>query len=308
MKKSIKNILNEIKWRISAPKTTSVENVRILKLRTEIASLPLLSVEPTASGATKAWIKNRIELRKNILSRDPRNFLQWEVVQKTMFHECKQTELEFLKKQTNWNILQRALVEDSAGNPRRFTNMPESSGNLIHHLYSVVQFLNTFPDTSLQSMSSAVEFGGGYGSMARLFYKLGFNGRYSIFDVPEFSALQEYFLSSLNLSVPIFRKPTKEQGIVILSDIEDFKKQCALDVVDLFIATWSISESPLELRTVILDAVQKSKYSLLAYQAQFQDINNTDYFKKYIKISGCDWKELPITHLPGQYYAFGSKK
>ena len=39
-----------------------------------------------------------------------------------------------------------------------------------------------------------VEFGGGYGSMCRLVRKLGFKGRYVIFDLRPILALQKYYL------------------------------------------------------------------------------------------------------------------
>ena len=307
MKQLIKTILNEFLWCIRSARVTPAEESRISKLRKEISNLQMITIDSNSSEATKAWLQNRIELRKQILWRDARNFLRWDVVHRTMFHECKQTELDFLKKLPNWEDLRKYLVEDSIGNPKRFTSMPESSGNLIHHLYSVSRFLSAYP-VSISEMSQVVEFGGGYGSMARLFYKTGFKGRYVIFDVPEFAALQEFFLSSLDRSVPIFRKPTRERGIVILTDIEDFKKQCALEKINLFIATWSISESPVELREIILKSAEDAEYWLVAYQKRFQDIDNIEYFKKYMSMSQREWKGAEIEHLSGQYYAFGSKK
>ena len=307
MKRLIKAVLNEFLWRISSIRSNPVERSRMYKLRKEILSLPVITIDPASSAATKAWLANRIELRGQISWRDPRNFLQWDVVQRTMFHKCKQIELEFLKKLPNWEDSARYLVEDSIGNPKKFSFMPESSGNLIHHLYGISRFLGTHP-VSVQNMSQVVEFGGGYGSIARLFYKMGFNGRYVIFDVPEFAALQEFFLSSLDISIPIFRYPTRERGIVILTEIEDFKKQCAFEQIDLFIATWSISESPLELREIVLKSVDGAKYWLFAYQKRFQDIDNIEYFRKYMSSSQYDSNGFEIEHLPGQYYAFGSKK
>lgn len=307
MKQIIRDVFNELVWKMQFTRLSKLEKERILKLRKEISSLPSIQVDKAFSESERAWLENCIELRKQILWRDPRNFLQWGVVKRTMFHECKQAELDFLKELPNWNSLEAVLIEDPVGNPKRFSGMLTSSGNLIHHLYNVSQFLSVYP-VSIQKMPQVVEFGGGYGSMARLFYKMGFSGRYVIFDVPEFAALQEYFLSSLDVSVPVFRKPTKDRGVVILTDIEDFKKQCALDQIDLFIATWSISESPVELREIVLKAVENGRYWLIAYQKQFQDIDNVEYFKKHMSEGQYNWKSFEIVHLPGQYYAFRSKK
>ena len=53
----------------------------------------------------------------------------------------------------------------------------------------------------LSSSGVIVEFGGGYGSMCRLLHKLGFSGQYFIYDLPEFVALQRYFLKSIGMPV-----------------------------------------------------------------------------------------------------------
>jgi hypothetical protein len=38
-----------------------------------------------------------------------------------------------------------------------------------------------------------IEFGGGYGSLCRLFFNQQFKGQYVLFDLPPFSALQHFF-------------------------------------------------------------------------------------------------------------------
>src|SRR5207244_11597755 len=53
----------------------------------------------------------------------------------------------------------------------------------------------------VDDLACVLEFGGGYGSMCRLFHNLGFRGRYLIFDLPAFSALQRFFLRSIGMCV-----------------------------------------------------------------------------------------------------------
>ena len=55
--------------------------------------------------------------------------------------------------------------------------------------------------SKIDTLELIFEFGGGYGSMCRLAHNLGFNQAYIIFDLQPFSALQNYYLSSLDLPV-----------------------------------------------------------------------------------------------------------
>ena len=74
----------------------------------------------------------------------------------------------------------------------------DSSNNLLHHAYNLLQL---DLHTPLHKLPTILEFGGGYGSTARLAFRLGFQGTYLIFDLPEFSALQRFYLSTLNFPV-----------------------------------------------------------------------------------------------------------
>jgi hypothetical protein len=90
------------------------------------------------------------------------------------------------------------LVESPVGNPKPSPDYPGSSGNLIHQAYSLAQ-LTEIGDCRLENLSQIVEFGGGFGTMCKLVHQLGFKGRYIIFDLPECSALQEYYLNAVGL-------------------------------------------------------------------------------------------------------------
>jgi hypothetical protein len=71
--------------------------------------------------------------------------------------------------------------------------LPGSSGTLIHHAYHLHRF-ETVTGRFLLELQEIIEFGGGYGSMARLLARLGYRGRYHIHDLPEFAALQRFYL------------------------------------------------------------------------------------------------------------------
>ena len=88
---------------------------------------------------------------------------------------------------------------------------------MIHHAYHLAQFEEK-TRTQVHEIDFVLEFGGGYGSMCRLFYNLGFRGRYVIFDLPSFSALQIYYLKTLDLPVQPINELKSRTGIVCVSD------------------------------------------------------------------------------------------
>ncbi|MBI4117372.1 MAG: hypothetical protein HY451_01685 [Parcubacteria group bacterium] len=217
------------------------ENTEVLRLR--IANLTL----PTGDSI---WDKNRIELRESILNQSLNNFLNWKIIQKAMYHRANLKELEYLKSRSDWNIWKQAIKETKVGNP------PDNL-NLIHQAYSLSQYFEDIGD--LKKLGSIVEAGGGYGCMCRLIYNLGFKEKYTIFDFPEFLLLQDYYLKCHGLSVNL------------TDDIKELEGE-------FLIGLWSISEMPIELRDEIF---KKFKSYLIAYQDEFEGIDNVKYFNRF---------------------------
>ena len=138
-----------------------------------------------------------------------------------------------------------AIIEDSVGMPEPYRFNNRSSGNLVHHAYHLQQILGNYVD-AITDFDMIIEFGGGYGSMCRLISNLGFTGEYIIFDLPEFSILQESYLSSIR------NKPSNLSLVTKLDDLISFGKSCKKI---LLIATWSLSEAPLDVRKRFLELV-----------------------------------------------------
>ncbi|GIM47096.1 hypothetical protein DNHGIG_26450 [Collibacillus ludicampi] len=279
----------------------------IHELRSKINQLPLAFVT-TDSAADAEWIKYRNKLRQSILNDDPRDFCNWEPIRSTMFYEPDVVELQFLQGLENWDQWKTAIRESKAGNPRPYYAFNESSGNLIHHAYHLAQLIDA-TKCSIQNIPQVVEFGGGYGSMCRLFYQLGFKGRYIIYDLPEFSALQEYYLKSIGIQSAIKKESTNDKNcIVLLSDLNELSKQLK-DQVDryIFIATWSISETSLDFRNRIFNLVSNASYYLIAYLYQFGEVNNHDYFMNFKNTkNNYTWKHTEIDHIKNNWYLIGS--
>ncbi|MEK7615667.1 MAG: hypothetical protein AAB420_00495 [Patescibacteria group bacterium] len=215
------------------------------------------------------WNSHRALLKELLAKEDLDNFLNWEIVRDTMYHFAKPTELEYLQNRQDWSLWKKALIETTIGNP-------PNNLNLIHQAYSLAQY---FDDISkLKNISAIVEIGGGYGCMRRLIHELGFRGKYTIFDFPEFLSLQKYYLGRLNIPTIFTSEPNNLKG-------------------ELYIALWSVSEMPLEQRDAVL---KNAKRYLIAYQQNFEGIDNEAYFIEFM-LRENGWRR-PIAHLDHSTY------
>ncbi|HHT9107003.1 MAG TPA: hypothetical protein ACFYD9_00020 [Candidatus Wunengus sp. YC64] len=253
------------------------------------------------------WVNNVTELVEDINNSDPRRFLQWNVIRNTMFVPKTSSyivnELKFLI-EGNWHIWKSATEEVQIGHPDPCIFYPKSSSNLIHHAYHLAQLGNQLK-LNITDIDYVLEFGGGYGSMCRLFHNLGFKGKYIIFDLPVFSALQEFYLKSIGINAKyganeytngvscIFKTEVLRE---ILNNKESKKKS-------IFIATWSISETPIY---AILSMLDNFDLFLIAYQKQFGEIDNSNFFSAWKdSLKNYKWYSYEIRHLPNNYYLFG---
>ena len=100
------------------------------------------------------------------------------------------------------------------------------------------------------------EYGGGYGNFARLIKSISSDLVYIIYDLPVFSYLQHYYLSSNGFNtydtIDMFPKP----GIYCINQKKDlnlifFKNLAKNKDEKLFVATWSLSETDLKDRPSI---------------------------------------------------------
>jgi hypothetical protein len=294
---------------------TPRERQLVGELREDCRRLPARAVSG-ASAAENTWAAIANHFRHLVLTEDPRRFLNWPTLC-TMFVSSEPyvtSELEHLRTHPEWESRWRPAIQDSPiGHPTPFASYPLSSGNLIHHAYHLCRFEQA-TGRRIGDLQLVVEFGGGYGSLARLFHALGFGGRYIIYDLPEFTSLQRFFLKSLELPVrPVAELRHGRPGIATISDMAELRETVAALAGEarrsLFIATWSLSEAPLALRTEALSMARSVDSYLLAYQEQFGEIDNAAFFEHWIRSeSDFTWQTLPIEQIPGSTYLFGTRQ
>lgn len=264
----------------------------------------------TDSAPLSEWDKNIQRFQNMILTQDPVSFITWDVIQHTMFvNEAGfiKYEYEYLRNRPDWgNRWQKWIVEDTFGCPIPSRHNWLSSDNIIHHAFHFARFEES-TKKNVKSVKYIAEFGGGYGSMCRLAFRMGFEGKYVIFDLPAFSALQKYYLKSLKLEVADSLKEFQQmgKGILCVSNLDEFRQALPPSGQDaLFLATWSLSESPVSVREKILPLVDEFDAYLIAYQDEFGQVDNLAFFSAWKNQKPKTWHGFPIEHLPGSYYLF----
>jgi hypothetical protein len=259
------------------PAPTATERALIEELRAGCRTLP---VEPTAGRTPNAadWATAMNRLRSLALRADPRAFLRWDVVIERMAvhgSPITPTELALLQARPDWTSRwMRAIREIDAGRPYRYEGYPPSSEPLIQTAYTLSRF-ETLSGRPITAWDTVIEFGGGFGSLCRLVHQLGFRGRYVIFDLPPFTLLQRYFLRSAGLMRADDDRIVLTSEIGALSGLID---ALPADHRALFVACWSLSETPLALRDRIEPLARRIGDHWIAYQERYGEVDNLEYF------------------------------
>jgi hypothetical protein len=296
-------------------KQTPINPKALLELKESVKNIQMIAV--TNSDANNDWIKHSNSMTYNTLNGDLNIFLRWPSVRDTMNVTNSKFilyELNYLKKLNSWKeFWKKLIVEPWIGGQIPFILYPKSSGNSIHLAYVMARFMEK-TGKSFEDFDFIFEFGGGYGNLCRLIHGTGFTGKYTIYDLPIISALQRYYLSSVNLKL-------KRIGMDIADDetycdsnsnelIAFLEEAIPIDNSrNLFIATWSLSESPMNTRTKFEKIMEKFDYFLMGYQDKFGEVDNKEYFNKIKKSrKDIEWYDWPIKYLPAHNFLIGKKK
>jgi len=236
---------------------------------------------PSLSDDGAMWTTMQSALRKHVLSEEIDKFLNWSTIISAMFvgdapyirSEWSALEMD------NWSRWSTAIAEDESGNPKRLSFANWTSGNLVHQAYHLLQWEN-HTGRRISELESIVEIGGGYGAMAKVARRAGFEGRYTIYDLPEYSLLQRYYLAQCGI-----RADCKD---AVLSE----------DSSDLLIALWSLTEMENDVSDVYLRYIQPRSYLV-----GVNDVETSKHIEKELSIRNLI--RIEIDHLPGNFYLIG---
>lgn len=273
------------------PPETAREKELRETLRSEMEKLPFEKPN-RKSNAENKWISFKNKIREYVKNDDPRMFVSWPPIRFNMHYVPRRFEINTIKKSPLAAEFTRALrIESSSSIP--CYAMPEASENGIRQAFHLDKFLSV-TGVNLSEIDQVFEFGGGYGSMCLLASRLGFHGRYVVFDWPEFSAIQKYYLSRENIDRSM-GKAGSGADIIFLNEIKDIARVIDKNKRTLLIATWSLSECSVELRETIFNETSAS-YFLITYQKEFGGINNEKYFTEFCESHpDIEWKVEPAS-------------
>jgi len=268
--------------------------------------------EKNLGNLKKTHVTFNNSLYKLIRERKLKKFLRYAFIQKMFFVHNRLfilKELNELKKNKKWFYYKKLLIEDDVGDPVRYFLYPSSSGNKINHVYHLSCLENTL-NIELQKIKNIFEFGGGYGCMARIFSNINNKISYKIFDTYIVNCLQYYYLKQNGLDVGFENnKFDLINNFEKINDKVDFKNS-------LFIANWSLSEVPLDLRDNFVSLIGRYENIMISFQESFENIDNLKYFKnlqenlkyKYnIKIILNKFYKGNILKPEKHYFLFGKK-
>jgi hypothetical protein len=245
-----------------------------------------------------AWDLNRAALRHHLVTDKIEDFLRWSTIEKTMFvGDVGFVRMEFEELMSGYDPTDiislgkySALAETPIGNPKPLFGW--TSGNLIHQYYHLKQWLDR-SHQDISNLSSIVEVGAGYGAMCLICHRLGFKGRYYIFDLPELEQIQAYYLDHT--------LPESRSHIHWLRS-SSLEKSC-----DLFIACHSLSEMSLSKRERLLSQVDAKEY-LFASSYEFEGVDNDTWLRKFAESKpGYEWQQYAHLHQENALYLVGVK-
>jgi hypothetical protein len=152
-------------------------------------------------------------------------------------------------------VAEDLLLEDAVGRPPLVDRETMTSANRAHHAYHLATHAMV-TGRSLFGARTVVEWGGGYGSMARIVRRMNRAQTYVILDLPALSAVQWVYLSALEgedaTHLVTADDPTIREGRVNLVSSTFALEHLPALTADAFITTWALTESPPPLQDAVI--------------------------------------------------------
>jgi hypothetical protein len=253
------------------------------------------------------WSDQNDQLENVILPKAPYSFLDNPLLRNTMFVTASEqrlkNQLPLLEKHYG-EALPGLLKESRLDRSEKIANKYTTSGNTVHHLYHFALFETTTKHL-LAEINSVVEWGGGYGNMAKIFRRVNEHGTYTIIDTALFSSLQWLYLSTVlpESSVNIIRHKSDKirDGKINILPLKYLKTH--LPEGELFISTWGLSESTDYAQDFVVNNKWfGAKKILLGFQDSTDELSHASRLGKLAKKAGSTIK--PISYTKNNYYAF----
>lgn len=308
----MKRVISDLRFRwayAQLARSKGAQRAAFATLREEFGpTYNLIKARDIGGFVTPIWQDVNAEMENLLIPAPPFNFLTNPTLRHQMFvvagGRWLEEELSFLEKRIPQNRLKCLLKEDPTGDPQLLSSAYRTSHNSIHHLYHLIRFAEE-TGCDLETIEGVVEWGGGYGNMAKIFRRLRPASTYCIIDTPIFSTLQWLYLSTVLgvENVNLLRRPddmirTGKVNVIPLCFLDQLKPRA-----DLFLSTWALSESS----SVAQDYVVSRRWFeanrlLLAYQDTSEVAPSAGRLGEIASQAGAS--TIDIEFLSGNYYAF----
>lgn len=253
------------------------------------------------------WGVWRAAIRRAFEHSVPLHFLWQPEISRTMVFgrlgdlESTRTRIELLTSVYPEPMLMVMLREDYIGLPKISSARYSTSPNRAHHASHLASYTKR-TGRSVWDANQIVEWGGGYGDMARIIRRMNPDITYVIIDLPELCALQHVYLQSVegedsvNTVTPGTPLVPRKVNLVPVDAVLSGQVHISGDT---FVSTWALSESPRGAQEfVAASAFFDATNILMAYM-----VEEHNCVRDAVSDAGC--KLVPIDLLGGSNeYAF----
>ncbi len=259
-----------------------------------------------AANPEYQWDSWRGSIAKAFEKGVPLRFLSMPVLAKTMVFGRKRGKqkaderIGAVRNAFGDETAKRLLREDFLGAPAITDPLWMTSANRAHHASHLAHY-KLAARTDFWDAGTVLEWGAGYGDMARLLRRMNPRLTYIIVDLPELLALQYIYLgalegtSALNIAS---RTGGVVEGKINLIPYEFLAAGRLTPRCDAFISNWAVTESPIEAQKMVIGSgLYSARKVLLAY---FKKDGNM--FMDSIGPLGLTEDAIPSQ--PGNAYAF----
>lgn len=231
------------------------------KLKSQVSDIATklgVRKEEKRSEIKQEWSDNVAKIRQLLGDGFPDDFLHNSVITQAIFMNSQgdlmNHQIEVCKRFYEADVLKQTLEESPIGNPpKAMTWEFDTSHNSIHHLYHMARFKRSM-EKDVSESKRVIEWGGGYGNFCKLIASFPSSKleTYTIIDLPAISTLQWVYLSSVfgeeSVNIVDDDNPVTEGKINLISSPNLEKVDSDYD---LFISTWALSESPMEMHDFV---------------------------------------------------------
>ena len=211
-----------------------------------------------AAYTTEWWEGEAEKLEAAFLPEPPSEFLRHPALQWNMVSDSPQVlaaELPELERAYDAEHLLSVLEEDLVGGPVLGVAKYHTTPNSVHHAYHIHRFVDT-TGCVLGDVDSVVEWGGGYGSLAKIFLRWAQRPMtYTIIDIPLMSAVQWLYLSCVlgpdRVKFVDSADTRIEEGHVNILPV-GLAEERAPDA-ELMVSTWALGESSRRAYELVLE-------------------------------------------------------